>query len=123
MTWHLRTRQYFMSQVLYSCSPHQVSKKLPTVYETVSCIQQLFARYALSTCYYARFVMTAAQRIQLCTMQATVSSTLTTGYDFLMTQGGEQEYSNSLTKQEQNPAHLTNSQCFLLTRKSMQIIQ
>ena len=34
------------------CSPRQVSKKLWTVYETVSCMQQVCARYALRTCFY-----------------------------------------------------------------------
>ena len=38
---------------VYSCSPRRVSRKLWTVYEIVSCIQQLRSRYALRTCYYA----------------------------------------------------------------------
>ena len=39
---------------LYSCSPRQVSRKLWTVHETVSCMQQLRERYAWRSCYYAR---------------------------------------------------------------------
>ena len=42
------------SSNLYSCSPRRVSRKLWTVYETVSCMQQFRERYASRTCYYVR---------------------------------------------------------------------
>ena len=57
---------------VYSCSPRWVSRKLWTVYETVSCMQQLRERYASRTCYYARasLVMTPAPGIELCAIAA-----------------------------------------------------
>ena len=52
---HLHTdRAGVDAHPLYSCSPRRVSRKLWTVYETVSSMQQLRERYASRTCYYAR---------------------------------------------------------------------
>ena len=62
---------------LYSCSPRRASRKLWTVYETVSCMQQLRERYALRTCYYARASLwRQRQGLNYAQLQPTVSFTL-----------------------------------------------
>ena len=62
---------------LYSCSPRRVSRKLWTVYETVSCMQQLRERYASRTCYYARASLCRQrQGLNYAQSQPTLSSTL-----------------------------------------------
>ena len=62
---------------LYSCSPLRVSRKLWTVCETVSCMQQLCKRFALRTCYCARASLwRQRQGLNYAQSQPTVSSTL-----------------------------------------------
>ena len=54
-----------------------VSRKLWTVYEKVSCMQQLRERYASRTCYYARASLWCQrQELNYAQSQPTVSSTL-----------------------------------------------
>ena len=46
----MKQKKYPQKMALYSCSPIRVSKELPTVYESVSCLQQLIllrARFVL----------------------------------------------------------------------------
>ena len=92
---NMATRTWW--SVLYSCSPLRVSRKLWTVYETVSCMQQLCKRYALRTCYYARASLwRQRQGLNYTQSQPTVSSTLMHRFELLLTRRGEQEYSRQL---------------------------
>ena len=69
---------------LYSCSPCCGSRKLWTVYETVSCMQRLHARYALRTCYYGRASLWRQhQALNYAQLQATVSFTVMYMFLFL----------------------------------------
>ena len=62
---------------VYYCLPYWVSKKLPTVYETLSCMQRLLKCYALRTCYYAcALLWHKYQALNHAQLQDTVSSTL-----------------------------------------------
>ena len=54
-----------LSYRLYSCSPRRASRKLFTVYKTVSCMQQLPKRYASRTCYYAHALLCAIAAYRL----------------------------------------------------------
>ena len=79
---------------LYSCSPRRVSRKLWTVHEMVSCMQQLRERYASRTCYYAHASLWRQhQGLNYAQSQPTVSSTLMHRFQFLLTRRGKQEYS------------------------------
>ena len=62
---------------LYSCSPRRASRKLWTVYEMLSCMQQLRERYASRTCFYARALLWCQrQGLNYAQSHPTVSSTL-----------------------------------------------
>ena len=76
----LRGVREYLAHILflvYSCSPRRVSRKLWTVYETVSCMQQLRERNALRTCYYAQASLwRQRQGLNYAQSQPTISSTL-----------------------------------------------
>ena len=75
---------------VYSYSPPWDSRKLWTVYETVSCLQQFRERCALCTCYYVHIRYdTNPKHLQ---MQAIVSCTLVHRLELLLTGEGEHEY-------------------------------
>ena len=57
---------YDNGKLLYSCSPRRVSRKLCTVYETMSFMQQL--RIAHNLLLRARIIRTPAPSIKLCTI-------------------------------------------------------
>ena len=68
-----------------------------TVYETVSCIQQLHTLCIGHVLLHARFVIMPAPSIKLSTICKLLSLPLScTGYNFLLAQKGEQEYTVSL---------------------------
>ena len=69
------------------------SQKLSTVYETVTCMQQLCARYALRICYYAHVALWWCQHYAFNYLQCKLLSLplSCTNYDFLLTRWGEQD--------------------------------
>ena len=62
LTWFLWTHMHLHVN-LYSFSPYRGSRKLGTVFDTVSCMQQLRIEHMLSC---ARFVVTPAPSIKIC---------------------------------------------------------
>ena len=62
------------------------------MYETVSCMQQLRARYAFRTCYHARASLWLQPHVlDYAQLQATLSP-LYIGYSCFLIRQGEQEY-------------------------------
>ena len=78
--------------VIYSCSPQQVIRILWTVYETVSCMNQLCTCYALRTFYSAHAsLLRQRQALYYALLQLPSLPLSCTGYNFLVTRRGEQD--------------------------------